>query len=86
LRSPTVYGKKICSGAVLQFKYPASAALVHNTGDKVQIIADIIRLIFVPKASLRDAAYQIMTLAIYNFSCDKMDHRYDDLLQFGRLQ
>jgi hypothetical protein len=35
---------------------------------------------------MRAYAYQIMTLAIYNFSCDKMDHRYDDLLQFGRLQ
>jgi hypothetical protein len=49
-------------------------------------MADIIRLNFVPKVRWRDAEYQSMMLAIYHFSCDKIDRTHNDLLQFGRLQ
>jgi hypothetical protein len=42
---------------------------------------------FPSELSERNPVYQSMTLMRlhYNFSCDKINHRYNDL-QFGRLQ
>lgn len=61
-----------------------SAVSVH--GDKVQIMLDIIQFNFVPKASRCDAAYQSTTLAIYNFSSDRLviDKTYCNLAVYSK--